>query len=95
VDSLGEIDAVVRNAFEDMALLIGAAAALHHLDDRLVCTLVRRLGRVRERALDRLTQIGGRAEKGPSSEWPRPLHPAVESFLLRAQCGRKEVSRVK
>jgi hypothetical protein len=89
------VDAIVCDAFEDMALLISAAATSHHLDDQLVRTLVRRLGRVRERALYRLTRICGRAGKTASPEQPYPLHPAVESFLSRGHRPRKGVSRAK
>jgi hypothetical protein len=95
VDRLTAIDAIVRDAFEDVALLISATATLHHLDDQLVRTLVRRLGRVRERALHRLTRIDGRAGEARSPGRPCPLHPAVEGFLSRDQRARKGVPLAK
>jgi hypothetical protein len=86
------IEGVFRDAFEDVALLIGGAAALHRLKDDLVRTLVRRLDRVRARALSRLA----RAADEQLPERPHRLHPAVEGFLQRNRCGglavRKEVA---
>jgi hypothetical protein len=48
------IDRLFRDAFEDVALLIGGTAAVHRLRDDLVRTLVRRLDGVRQRTLARL-----------------------------------------
>jgi hypothetical protein len=77
-----EVEAVVRGAFEEVALLIGGAAAGHRLADALVWSLLRRLERVRGRALDRLRRQ--RAGQVSTSEGgPVPVHPAVEAFLLR------------
>jgi hypothetical protein len=78
-----EIEAIVRDAFEDVALLIGGATTLHHLDDDVVRTLIRRLDRVRSRALDRLGQGRVQATSVPLSARPYRLHPAVEGFLRR------------
>jgi hypothetical protein len=97
VSSSDAVEAIVRDAFEDVALLIGGAAALHRLEDGVVQTLVRRLDRVRARALSRLTRAGGGAAGEPAPEWPHRLHPAVEGFLQRSRCGHaaaeKEVTR--
>jgi hypothetical protein len=68
-----------------MALLIGAAAALHRLDDTLVWTLLQRLDRVRVRAFDRLLGVDKRAVPPARRSDPRSVHPAVEMFLLRNQ----------
>jgi hypothetical protein len=87
------IEAIVRDAFEDVALLIGGAAALHQLEDGVLQGLVRRLDRVRARALSRLARAAGQ----PAPECPHRLHPAIEGFLERNRCGHapaeKEVTR--
>ena len=36
----------VRGAFDDVALLIGGVAVIHHLDDDLTWTLMKRLDRI-------------------------------------------------
>jgi len=91
------IEAIVREAFEDVALLIGGAAALHQLEDGLVRTMIRRLTRVRAQALSRLAQVGGPAAGDPAPDRPHRLHAAVEGFLQRNSRGRlsaqQEVAR--
>jgi hypothetical protein len=76
-----EIESIFLDAFEDVALLIGGATTLHQLDDGLVRTLIRRLDRVRSRALSRLTRAGDRVTSEPVLERPHHLHPAIEIFL--------------
>ena len=97
MSSSDAVEAIVRNAFEDVALLISGAAALHQLEDGVVQTLVRRLDRVRARALSRLARAGGGAAGELAPEWPHRLHPAVEGFLQCNRCGHdpaeEEVAR--
>ncbi len=81
--SASEIESIFRDAFEDLALLIGGTACLHRLDDQVVRTLIRRLEGVRARALHRLSQADGRSIPAPVPRAPRPLHLAVEEFLRR------------
>ncbi len=71
------IDRLFRDAFEDVALIIGGVAVAHSLRDDLVHSLVRRLNAVRMRTLARLRSELERAPGGPSL-----CHPAVEQFLL-------------
>jgi hypothetical protein len=78
-----EIESIIRDAFEDVALLIGGAATLHQLDDPLVRTLIRRLDHVRSRALARLALADAQTRPAPKPEKPYPLHPAIEAFLAR------------
>jgi hypothetical protein len=82
------IEDVICDAFDDVVLLIGGAAALHHLEDSLVRTLVRRLDRVRARALSRLARTVDGAAGESAFECPYRLHPAVEGFLQRNGCGQ-------
>jgi hypothetical protein len=98
VSSPDAIKAIVQDAFEDVALLISGAAVLHQLDDRLIRTLVRRLGRVRTRALSRLARTGHQTSDRPSPAPACRLHPAVEVFLRTNRhhdnARAKEVDRV-
>lgn len=71
-----KVERVIREAFEDVALLIGGTAALHHLRDALVWSLLRRLDGVRKRTLARLPR-----ERLPAPTGPDRSHPAVEEFL--------------
>jgi hypothetical protein len=93
------IEAIFRDAFEDVALLIGGAASLHQLDNGLIRTLVRRLARVRTQAISRLAQVGGQPAGDASPEHPHRLHAAVEGFLQRNCRGyasaEKEAARDK
>jgi hypothetical protein len=79
------IERIVLDAFEDVALLIGGAAALHQLHDDLLWNLLRRLDRVRTRTVARLARqrTAGCAESAAGG--PRHTHPAVEEFLLRSR----------
>jgi hypothetical protein len=51
VSSASEIEAIFRDAFEDVALLIGGTPSLHGREDQVVRTPMRRLGGVRSRVL--------------------------------------------
>ena len=48
---------LVRDAFDDIALLVGGVAAIHNLDDDLLWTLMKRLDRIRVKLLRNL--LGG------------------------------------
>src|SRR5262245_27678088 len=69
------------DAFEDVALLIGGVAQSQRLNDGVVWTLLRRLDRLRGRALARLQHDDGRGTTATAQPWH--LHPAVEEFLRR------------
>jgi hypothetical protein len=83
VSSSNQIESIMQDAFEDVALLIGGAASLHQLEDQLVRILIRRLDHVRSRALARLALTNHRANRASMPGKPCPLHPAIEGFLLR------------
>jgi len=70
---------IVRDAFDDVAIVIGGAAASYQLEDDLLWTLMSRLDRIRIRTLHRLS-AGGPATA--TTAVPR-LHPAVDQFLAR------------
>ena len=53
---------LVRAAMDDIALVVGGAAALHRLDDDLVWTLMKRLDRIRVRLLRDLRGLAPRQE---------------------------------
>jgi hypothetical protein len=78
-----EVEALLHDTFDDMALLIGGTAALHPVEDDFVRSLLRRLERVRNRAFSRLPRVVQR--EGRDSSHPCPLHSAVEDFLSRGQ----------
>jgi hypothetical protein len=82
----GKVEAVMRDAFDEVALLIGGTAAVHHWQDVLVWSLLQRLDRVRVRALARLPPGQPPATPQPEAD-PRPAHPAVEAFLRRNRQG--------
>lgn len=74
---------LVREAFDDIAILIGSAAASYRLEDDLLWTMVNRLDRIRVRVLrDLKGHARGSAVNTASTKLPR-VHPAVDEFLLR------------
>jgi hypothetical protein len=76
-------DAIVRDAFEDVALLIGTVATVHRFEDAVVWTLLRRLDRLRLRTLARLPGANKPTVMGDmETEQPSKSHPAVEEFLI-------------
>jgi hypothetical protein len=74
--------AVVREVFDDVALLIGSVASARRLPDDLVHALIKRLDRVRVRTLSRLSDDHVYTDLHNNAEPPR-IHPAVEDFLFR------------
>lgn len=78
---------LVREAFNDIALVIGGVAVLHHLDDDLTWTLMKRLDRIRIRLLRDLKGISPLDSFEPSTAKPPRVHAAVEEFLVRNRAG--------
>lgn len=70
---------VVTDAFNEVALLIGGAAAVNDLPDELLWRMLRSLKRIRTRTCRSLGDSAPSAS--PSSLGPLPCHPAVEAFL--------------
>lgn len=72
----------VTNILEDVALLISKVSAGRDPDDDFVWDLMKRLSRLRARALrvERLHRTG----RTRTSIGASPVHPAVEHFLCSA-----------
>ena len=83
-------EALVRAALDDIALIVGGAAALHQLEDDLVWTLTKRMDRIRVRLLRDLKGLAGRNEFEPKTTKPPRVHAAVEEFLIRNRAGMGE-----
>ncbi len=81
---------LVRNALDDIAVVIGGAASLHQLDDDLVWSVMKRLDRIRVRLLHDLKGHPPRSEAEPSAPKPPRVHPAVDEFLARNRAGMGE-----
>lgn len=83
-------ESLVREAFNDVALVIGGVAVLHHLDDDLTWTLMKRLDRIRVRLLRDLKGISRREDYQPATAQPPRVHAAVDEFLVRNRAGMGE-----
>ena len=83
-------ETLARDALADVAVLIGSAAALHHLDDDLIWTLMKRLDRIRVRLLRDLRGLAPREEYEPVNARPPRIHSAVDEFLVRTRVGMGE-----
>jgi hypothetical protein len=81
------VESLVREALADVALVIGSAAALHHLDDDLVWTVMKRLDRIRIRLLRELKGLTPREEHESGGARPPRIHAAVDAFLVRNRDG--------
>ena len=82
---------LVRQAFDDVAIVFGTAATNHSvLDDDLVWSIMRRLDRIRIRLLRDLTGIA--TESGSSRDLPSAprVHPALDAFLVRNRAAAGE-----
>lgn len=90
VDSVPPTELLVRAALDDIALLVGGAAALHQLDDDLVWTLTKRMDRIRVRLLRDLKGLAHWEELEPKATKPPRVHAAVEEFLIRNRTGMGE-----
>ncbi|MBS1853922.1 MAG: hypothetical protein JST11_01040 [Acidobacteria bacterium] len=86
----GDPEPLVREAFNDIALLIGGVAVLHHLDDDLTWTLMKRLDRIRVRLLRDLKGTARLDGMEPAAANPPRVHAAVEEFLVRNRAGMGE-----
>lgn len=73
----------MREAFDDIAIVIGGAAVLHRIDDDLTWTLLARVDRIRVRLLQELQRLPAKDLFEPRNAWPPRVHPAVEAFLVR------------
>jgi hypothetical protein len=78
-------ESLLREAFDEIALVIGGGAVAHGIDDDLTWTLMERLDRIRVRLLRDLKRIPLKDLFDPRFTWPPRVHPAVEAFLGRNQ----------
>lgn len=76
-------ETLVRDAFDDIALLVGSIAAIHNLDDDLLWTLMKRLDRIRVKLLRNLLGGPAREDFEPAPLRPPRTHAAVDEFLAR------------
>lgn len=83
-------ESLVRGALDDIALVVGGAAALHQLDDDLVWTVIKRLDRIRVRLLRDLRGLTSHDKVDPDPAKPPRVHAAVEEFLARNRAGMGE-----
>jgi hypothetical protein len=83
-------EALVRDSFDDIALLVGSAASIYNLDDDILWTVMKRLDRIRVRLLRDLNGNTGREDFEPTPVRPPRTHPAVDEFLARNRAGMGE-----
>jgi hypothetical protein len=83
-------ESLVRESLDDIALVIGGAAALHRIDDDLVWSVMKRLDRIRVRLLRDLKGLTPHDGCQPNPVKPPQLHAAVEEFLARNRAGMEE-----
>jgi len=87
-----EAQALVRDIFEEEALLIGGLVALHPVDDAFVWRLMRNLDALRRRVVSavRARTRGSKPHRGKAVA----PHPAVEEFLESLRRDDEEVGSV-
>lgn len=76
-------EGLIRDAFDDIALLVGSIAAIHSLDDDILWSLMKRLDRIRVKLLRNLQGGATREDFEPASMRPPRTHAAVDEFLAR------------
>lgn len=76
-----EVQALIREVFEEEALLVGGLVAAHPVEDEFVWRLMRNLDALRRRILAAI----GAPDRPSHPQEPRGVapHPAVEEFLAR------------
>jgi hypothetical protein len=83
-------ESLVRGALDDIALIVGSAAALHQLDDDFVWAVMKRMDRVRVRLLRDLSGLSSDDQQWPTLPSPPRVHSAVQEFLVRNRAGMGE-----
>ena len=78
-------ESLVREALDDVALVIGSAAACKRIEEGLVWTLMQRMDRIRVRLFRNLKGLPPDLTFQRSLANPPRIHAAVEEFLLRNQ----------
>jgi hypothetical protein len=74
---------LLREAFDDVALVIGSGTVAHGIDDDLTWTLLARIDRIRLRLLRDLKGLPPKDLFDPRPALPPRVHPAVDAFLVR------------
>jgi hypothetical protein len=87
-----DTETLARAAMDEVAMVVGSAAALHQLDDDLVWTVMKRLDLVRVRFLRDLKELTSRTQGDAAPVKPPQVHTAVEEFLVRNCSGGGRVS---
>jgi hypothetical protein len=82
-------ETLVREALNDVALVVGGAAILHCLDDDLVWSILKRMDRIRVRLMRELRNLPVDPQAAATAR-PLKVHPAVEEFLARNRTGMGE-----
>lgn len=83
-------DGLIRDCFDDTALLMGSIASISSLDDDILWTVMKRLDRIRVRLLRNLSELGGREDFESMVVRPPRTHPAVDEFLAHNRAGTGE-----
>lgn len=86
VSSPPSTESLVRVALDDIALVVGGAAAVNRIDDDLTWTLMARIDRIRIRLLRDLKGIA-RHDMDPTIAQPPRIHGAVDEFIARNRVG--------
>src|SRR5262245_18488803 len=89
IPSGANTEAFIGDAFDDIALVIGGVAAIHHLDDDIVWAGMKRLDGIGRSLIIKLSGIS-QSTIGPGSFTPPRVHPAVEAFLARNRATERE-----
>ena len=81
--SKAEVKDLIRDLFEEQALVIGGLVAVHKVEDDVVWRLVKNIDVIRRKVLRRLEDQGPDDEGGGPPKRPNlKPHPAIEDFLL-------------
>jgi len=81
--SKAEVKDLIRDLFEEEALVLGGLVAVHKVEDDVVWRLVKNIDVIRRKVLRRLDDQGPDDEGGGPPRRPNlKPHPAIEDFLL-------------
>ena len=83
-----EVKDLIRDLFEEEALVLGGLVAVHRIEDDVVWRIVKNLDVIRRKYLRRLDDKDPDDEGGgpPRRSHLKP-HPAIEDFLLSLRRG--------
>jgi hypothetical protein len=83
-----EVKDLIRDLFEEEALVIGGLVAVHKVEDDVIWRLVKNLDVIRRKYLRRLDDKDPDDEGGGPPRRPHlKPHPAIEDFLLTLRRG--------